>query len=133
MGEPFQQTVLLVDDEATGRTFVKSVLECEGFQVFEAADGVDALVLLRSLGRTVDLLLTDVKMPRMTGAELAQAVRSEYPGTPIVYISGERLESELHKPLRRMVFLPKPFRAQNLLDAVRSVLPAPASISAPVI
>jgi len=130
MGKPLQQTVLLVDDHASVRTFLMSFLQREGFQVLEAVDGVDALERLRCLGRAVDLLVTDVRMPRMMGTDLAQAVRSDYPHTPVVFISGEHLACEFHDPIRGTVFLPKPFRPQVLRDAIRSLLPAPASVSA---
>ena len=133
MGNAVQQMVLLVDDEPSIRTYVKAVLQAEGLQVLEAGDGVDALALLRCLERPVDLLVTDIKMPQMMGTDLARAVRSDYPNTPVVYISGEHLERDLHDPLRQMIFLPKPFRRQNLLAAVRSILPASASTFASTI
>lgn len=133
MGNPIPQTVLLVDDEPSIRTYVKSILQHEGLEVIVAGDGVDALALLRCLGRPVDLLITDIKMPRMMGTDLGRLVRTDYPTTPVVYISGDRLERDLHDPARQMVFVAKPFRAQILLDAVWSLLPAPASASASTI
>ena len=106
MDKRLQQTVLLVDDEASVRAYVKTVLQGQGLNVLEAADGVDALGVLRCFGRAVDLLITDVQMPRMMGTDLVQAVRSDYPNIPVVYISGERLERELHNPPLRIVFPP---------------------------
>jgi two-component system cell cycle sensor histidine kinase/response regulator CckA len=90
MGQAVQQIVLLVDDESSTRTFVKCILQSEGLEVLEAGEGVDALALLRCLGRPVDLLVTDIKMPRMMGTDLARVVRTDYPTIPVVYISGER-------------------------------------------
>ncbi len=69
--------------------------------------------------------MTDITMPRMTGIELVRAVKNDYPGIPVVYISGEALREELHNPQTRIVFLQKPFEPAAILAAVRTVI-APA-------
>ena len=119
-----RQTARLVDDEAIMRTYVSRILQRGGFQVFEAADGMDALSFLRSVRGAIDLLVTDVRMPRMTGTELADVVRVDFPEIPIVFISGERPRQPC-EPDARVVFLQKPFRPQAMLDAVRVVSKRP--------
>lgn len=129
MNQPEQQKVLLVDDEAPVRNYVSAVLRRSGFQVLEAADGVDALAVLREIEGGVDLLVTDVSMPRMTGIELVQAVAAGFPGIPVVYISGEPLKHELHSPQCHVVFLQKPFLPQAMLDAIQAVDPKSVAAS----
>ena len=123
-GRPSQRVVLLVDDEASVRSYVRRVLQRGGYQVLEAADGVDALDLVRKLGGAVDLLVTDVRMPRSTGTELAKVVKTEFPNLPVVFISGEHLKDQLHDPERRAVFVQKPFLPEVFLEAVKGLLPA---------
>jgi len=116
-----RQRVLLVDDELPVRTFIAKILQREGFEILEAGDGLDALAVLQQMSGDVDVLVTDIKMPRMTGIELVEKVKAEFPGVPVVYISGEHLQEQLHNPSRRVVFLQKPFRPQAMLDAIRAV------------
>jgi len=116
-----RRTVLLVDDEPGIRAYARAVLQRQRYRVLEAADGFDALILLRELGGAVDVLVTDVDMPRMTGIELGQAVRTDFPGIPVVYISGDHVKAEFHDHPVRSVFLRKPFLPQDLLDSVGGV------------
>ena len=116
-----RQRVLLVDDELPVRTFIAKALQREGFEILEAGDGLDALGVLQQISGDVDVLVTDIKMPRMSGLELVEKVKAEFPGVPVVYISGEHLQEQLHNPSRRVVFLQKPFRPQAMLDAIRAV------------
>lgn len=114
------QTALLVDDEKALRAYLATILEHDGFQILEAADGMDALALLRRIGGAVDVLVTDVNMPRMTGIELVNAVKTEFPAIPVVIMSG------LCPPdgLRSMVFLPKPFTPQAMRVALCAAIVA---------
>ena len=121
MAERSRPKVLLVDDEQAIRFFVSRILQREGFDVLEASDGCDACSLLRRIPGSVDLLVTDVRMPRMTGIELVETVKVESPAMPVVYISGDPLHDQLHDPSSRVVFLQKPFRPQAILDAIRAV------------
>lgn len=118
-----QQKVLLVDDEWAVRVFVANVLQREGYEILEAADGMDALALVQQMRGAVDVLVTDVRMPRMTGIELVKNVKAEFPGIPVVYISAKHLKRELHNPQCRTIFLQKPFRPHAILEAVRSMIP----------
>jgi two-component system cell cycle sensor histidine kinase/response regulator CckA len=127
--EQAQRKVLLVDDEEVVRVCVAAVLRRDGFQVLDAVDGLDALSLLREMRGAIDILVTDIKMPRMTGIELVKAVTADFPGIPVVYISGEPLRRELHNPGVHTVFLQKPFRPQAILEAVRSMILGSAVMS----
>jgi len=118
---PAQRVVLLVDDEVTVRTYVRRLLQLNGYQVLEAADGVDALALLRKLSGTIDVLVTDVKMPRLTGKELVKVVKTEFPNIPVVFISSDSLLDDT--PGQRVVFVQKPFPPEALLHAIQEFLP----------
>ena len=120
---PPQRVVLLVDDDAIVRTYVKRLLQLNGYQVLEAADGVDALALLRKVGGAVDVLVTDVKMPRMTGKELVEVARKEFPNIAVVLISGDCLLEDLQLPRQRVVFVQKPFTPEALLKAMAEFSP----------
>jgi two-component system, cell cycle sensor histidine kinase and response regulator CckA len=125
-------TILVVDDEETVRAFMRKILMMRGYQVLDAHDGIDALEQITRLGIAVDLLLTDVRMPRMDGAELAQRLHALYPQTPILYISGYPfdLDTERRKyPTRICAFLSKPFTPKVLLEAVTGCLSSGARTS----
>jgi two-component system, cell cycle sensor histidine kinase and response regulator CckA len=116
------QVALLVDDEQPVRSYVSAVLRQAGFDVIEAANGADALSILQYRRCTVDVLVTDIMMPRMTGIELVSGVKNEYPELPVVYISGEPLREDLHNPRTRVLFLQKPFGPSAIVDAVQTVI-----------
>jgi PAS domain S-box-containing protein len=82
------ETVLIVEDEAAVRQFVRKTLERGGYLTLEAADGDDALRVAERRGGAIDLLLTDVVMPRMSGPELVQRLSPRWPGLTVVYMSG---------------------------------------------
>ena len=85
---PLEQVVLLAEDEAAVRAFVKTILQREGYQVLEAADGNGAVALARKVNGAIDLLVTDIKMPGMDGVALAEALKEMRPGIPVVFMSG---------------------------------------------
>jgi two-component system cell cycle sensor histidine kinase/response regulator CckA len=118
------ETILLVEDEASVRGLVKRTLEGGGYRVLEAASGAQALERIRTHPETVDLLLTDVVMPGMSGRALADRIEAQYPEMQVLFISGYTddavvrhgvLEAEAH-------FLQKPFPAERLLRKVRDIL-----------
>ncbi len=122
------ETILIADDEATVRAYTRSILRSQGFNVLEASDGVDALQQVQERGRPVDLLLTDIRMPRMDGISLARSVMQMYPDTAVLYISGypfELGEERTKNPKNVCASLAKPFSKQALLDAVRKCLAPP--------
>ena len=120
-GQGRAATVLLVDDDEAVRGVTSAVLRDLGYAVHEAASGAVALRLLES-GSPIDLLLTDLAMPFMTGAQLAQAALARRPMLPVVFISGyadpEGLAGSL--PLHRLVR--KPFRPDELREQIEGAL-----------
>ena len=120
------ETILLVEDEAVVRRLVAEILETSGYTVLQAGDGPSALELLRRNNRTVELLLTDVVMPGMSGREVAQAVTSMRPGTQIVYMSGYTGSVIDHHGILEQgtAFLQKPFTAEDLTRTIRKLLDA---------
>jgi len=125
-------TVLLVDDDAAVRTFVRTVLSGAGYRVMEAADGAQALHVAGECGAAVDLLLTDVVMPRMGGRDLADEVARRWPGLPTLFMSGYTDDALAdHGVLDPTVMLlEKPFSREALLDHVREALARGAVVSA---
>jgi CheY-like chemotaxis protein len=119
------QTILVADDEPTIRAYIARVLVTEGFRVVAAVDGQDALDQFRLLDGSIDLLLTDVRMPRMDGLALARSLVDLRPGVPVLFISGYPLDHELRLWNSGNCFLRKPFTRQVLLDAVRKCLNVP--------
>jgi CheY-like chemotaxis protein len=118
------ETILLVEDEAVVRRLVAEILETSGYTVLQAGDGPSALELLRRNNRTVELLLTDVVMPGMSGREVAQAVTSMRPDTHVVYMSGYTGSVIDHHGILEQgtAFLQKPFTAEDLTRTIRKLL-----------
>jgi len=110
--------VLVVEDQHRVRALVRTLLTDDGFSVLEAADGLDAIALLRT--RTdVDLVLSDIAMPRMTGVELVEAMAAELPEIPMILMGGvvDSNVAGLSVPV-----LHKPFGREELLTQVHAVL-----------
>ena len=116
--------VLVAEDEVIVRNIVCLLLQREGYQVLSAADGKEALELAREYRGTIDLLLSDVKMPRMDGISLAEHVINERPGIRVLLMSG-KLSDEIRKQNIRLPFLRKPFVPSVFRDKVRAVLSGP--------
>lgn len=112
-------SVLVVDDETAVRRFAVRVLQREGYEVLEAADGLEALEMIRAGKVTVDLIVSDIVMPRMNGVELMQAVTGFDPEIPVVLMSGYATAalSELGIATPCSI-VPKPFPAERLLAEV---------------
>ena len=104
--------VLLVDDEPLIRRLTARALAEADYEVIEAADGDEALELLRS-GAQVDVIVSDVMMPRMSGLELAEYVRKDFPDIRMILISGFELGRRAPYPL-----VPKPFRLPELVAVI---------------
>ena len=120
-----RETVLLVEDEQTVREVAVRVLRERGYTVLEASGAVEALGLVqRHIGQGVDLLLTDVVMPLMSGPELAGRLRLAQPGIRVLFTSGYT-ESDIGEfGLQKWAtgFLQKPFTPADLAQKVRAVL-----------
>jgi len=110
--------ILAVEDEPLVRLVLVEALIDAGHTVLEAGDGEQALALLRE-GKTVDLILTDVRMPRVDGFELARAAREMHPRTPVIFMTGY---SGANLDFTNATVLGKPFTPEDLLDTVNRVL-----------
>jgi two-component system, cell cycle sensor histidine kinase and response regulator CckA len=112
--------VLVVDDEAAVRRFAVRVLEREGFGVFEAEDGVEALELLKTKATTVEIVVSDIVMPRLNGVELMQALAVSHPGLPVILMSGYAMTALTEMGIAVPCgVLNKPFPGDKLLEEVR--------------
>jgi PAS domain S-box-containing protein len=122
------ERVLVVEDEPTVRAGAVRTLQRYGYQVIEAANGDEALALGQAALTRIDLLLTDVVMPRMSGRQLAEQVRLVKPGVPVLFVSGYTDDAIIRAPSRDqgVSFLQKPFTPVILARAVRELLDAPA-------
>ena len=120
------ESVLLVEDEAMVRGLIAAALVRRGYRVLDAPDGQAALDLLARAG-ALDLLLTDVVLPGMSGIELAERVQSLRPGVRVLYITGYAHEaSSPHGTLQPgLTLLQKPFTPDEVVERVRRVLDAP--------
>ena len=122
------QTVLLVEDEAGVRRLVRMILEQSGRTVIDTGDAHEALDLARRHPGAIDLLITDMVMPGLSGRDVAARIRAYSPDTRVLYMSGYTGDAMIHRGLLRpgAVFLVKPFTADELLDKVRTILERPA-------
>ena len=118
-----QETVLLVEDETDVRMLTCEFLKSAGYQVLTAADGEEGLDIGKRFASEVDILVTDVVMPRMRGPELAKHLKKELPDLKVVYMSGYTEEfSEVPSHLQGVYFLQKPFSRDELLRKVHDAL-----------
>ena len=111
MTKPVTATVLVVEDEQVLRTLVRTILEQEGYTVLQAADGYEAVRLMNQPPCPVNLLITDVVMPGLSGRQVAEKVLARHPGLKVLYISGYN----------------EPFTPSLLSRRVREMLSAPIS------
>ena len=111
--------ILVVDDEITLRDLVHRLLNGQGYNVLAAADGTEALELSRTHSGKINLLLTDVEMPRLDGISLYRRIRAER-GIKVLFMSGG-ISDSLELPTGS-AFLPKPFLTSTLCTKVREVL-----------
>ena len=115
-------TVLVTEDDEHVRKTVAGILRNGGYRVVQADRGPKALELLESESR-IDLLLTDVVMPEMTGVELARRIRELRPGITVLLMSGYADDDVLDEIVSSgLPFVPKPFTAQTLTDRVAEAL-----------
>lgn len=118
---PSPETVLLVDDEDALRRLLREMLLAYGYEVLEASDGAQALKICQHHDGRIDLLLSDVKMPGMSGPELAVRLACMRPDMKLLYISGYATDA-LPQYDASTPFLAKPFSPDTLARKVREVL-----------
>ena len=122
-----QATVLVVDDEEPLRLYVTRIMEDEGYRTLSAGDGTEALRLLDESEDLVQLVVTDITMPNMSGLELAARLARRPHAPPVLFMSGNYSETQLTGPL-----LAKPFLPQDLGRMVRQLMafqPGPLLVS----
>ena len=119
-------TILIAEDNEGVRALTVRILASAGYRVFEGCDGVDAIETLRSLPEPIDLLITDIMMPRMNGSELTAHFQHIQPGTPILLISGYVDEDHVRRAFNSPdAILPKPFTPDALLARVAELIGVP--------
>lgn len=123
---PGRQTVLVVEDESALRKLMTKVLEAEGFQVVEAKDGGQAAGICKTWSEPIDMVVSDLAMPKLNGLQLKEIVASLRPNAKFLLISGYA-EDVVEDPtiLRADTnFLEKPFLPDELVRKVRQLLPS---------
>ncbi len=119
--------ILVVEDLEPVRTVTRDMLESEGYEVVAVSSPGEALSVMDAMGDRIDLLLSDVMMPEMTGGDLACALRAVRPTLPVLFMSGLPKALDWNEP---GTFLAKPFTRAMLLSHVRSRLAAAAANAA---
>lgn len=127
------ETVMVVEDEEGVRELVRRVLLRHGYQVLEARHGKDALSEADRYPGRIDLLLTDVVMPEMSGLTLAAELRGRRPDLRVLFMSAYTSEEILRRGNADpgLTLLQKPFAGEELARVVRATLDAPAAVSVP--
>jgi len=114
------KTILIVDDEQGYRDLLSMELSDQGYTALPAAGGSDALEILKK--EKVDLIITDMKMPKMDGLDVVIASRLLRPGIPIILMTGYAMEERVQEALERKasVCLRKPFQFEELHAAIHT-------------
>lgn len=122
--------ILLAEDEEILREFANLILRKHGFHVLPARDGLEALKVAEQYKGQLDVLFTDVVMPRMDGAELFRRFTERHPNTPVIFTSGYPRSILVESGLEdndTYQFLQKPYTTQTLLEVIRGVIAAQRS------
>jgi two-component system, cell cycle sensor histidine kinase and response regulator CckA len=129
---PRNPTVLVVEDAESLRKMIVSMLQASGYNVLEASNGADALSIFEREGDHIDLVLTDVIMPKMNGKELADRLSLLGHNCPLVFMSGF-VEDPLVEGLMNgsARFLRKPFTAQALAEVIQRNLEQGRAVGEP--
>ncbi len=123
---PSTQTILVVEDEEDIRTSLVLVLEQENYQILTAADGQEALECARDHAGPIDLLLTDLVMPRLNGVELANEFTTLYPDAGVIFVSGYAGDVLTRKDIGPdQTHVSKPYHIKDLTETIRETLTAP--------
>ena len=116
--------ILVADDDALIRNLVTLLMQQDGHFVLSAADGHEGLELSRQYPGSIDLVITDLQMPRLNGTDLCAHLMAERPGIKVLVMSGADI-TEIVSQNANLPFLPKPFDGQTLKARVRAILAAP--------
>ena len=118
-------TILFVEDENPVRVFGVHALSNKGYKVLEAENGEEALKIVQSKGKEINLIITDTIMPGISGPSLIVKVQKIYPNIKVLFISGyneENFSSSVANIVGRINFLSKPFTLNELIMKVKEVL-----------
>lgn len=120
MGE--KKRILVIDDESIVRISCKKILSPEGFDVELASDGYEAIELIKK--QTYDIIITDLKMPKMDGLEVLEWIKKNSPSSKVIVITGFSTPEIAEKAIATGAtrYLEKPFTPETLLSAVQSVI-----------
>jgi PAS domain S-box-containing protein len=118
------ETILLVEDEQGVRHLIREMLKQQGYTILEATDGQEALKIVATYEKPIDLLLTDVVLPKISGSKLAGEVQTLRPDIKVLFISGYTENAIAHHGVldSDVNFLSKPFTLESLVGKIRGVL-----------
>ena len=121
------ETILVVEDDESLRAMMRDYLQGKGYVVLDSGDPLRAIEMVADKPpRTIDLLLTDIVLPNITGVKLAEKIAASFPGIKVLYISGYTADAIVPDTARsaEFAFLAKPFSLQALGRKVRATLDA---------
>jgi DNA-binding NtrC family response regulator len=119
--------ILLVDDEEGYRELISRVLTKAGYEVLQAADGLQALSLLEE--SNVDLVISDILMPNLNGYGLVARLRAKWPTMPVILTTGFLSQEAAKSMMNGSVdFIPKPINAERLLEMIQRRTPPPTEL-----
>lgn len=122
---PLGAVILVVEDEVLVRNIVCTLLQREGHKVLSASNGIEALDVARRYNGKIDLLVSDVQMPRLDGFSLVGQIRPERPDMRVLLMSG-KVSTDVPGDMQDIPLLRKPFRSGEFIAKVRETLGAPS-------
>jgi CheY-like chemotaxis protein len=122
--EATPKTILVVEDNGAARIALEAILDALGYHVLMTASGPEALVVFRSQPDTIDLVMSDMFMPDMTGPELYDLLKVERPSVPMLIMSGYPMEDERERLEQHGIqhWIQKPFSMRQLEDRIRGAM-----------
>ena len=118
------ETILMAEDDDALRKMAESMMKKAGYRIITAVNGEDAMNSVRKFNDPIDLLITDVVMPGMSGKDLAEQMQKEFPGLKVLYMSGYTANVIAHQDIldRDKNFIQKPFNYEDIAYKIREVL-----------
>jgi two-component system cell cycle sensor histidine kinase/response regulator CckA len=118
------ETILVVEDNSAARIALEAILDAMGYRVLMAADSDEALALFHAQPDAIDLVISDLILPRITGPELYDMLKAERPNLPILIMSGYPLDEETERLQQHGIknWIQKPFNMKQLADGVGAAL-----------
>jgi CheY-like chemotaxis protein len=124
-------TILVVEDDDQVRAFIRTLLKQDGYEVIEAATGAEGLALARARGDAIDLLICDMLLPELSGYDLAEQVRAQFPNMALLLMTGYVEGDIVQRSIGELgaAFLDKPFQPAVLRHKVREAIARSLSAS----